>query len=64
MQITFITIWLFLFCAEFLDAAAIDACNKYSLTEYAVKPTLFFEFHGSKKNVEELAEAAGNYNNW
>ena len=36
---------------EFLDAAAIDAVNRYSSLDNALAPTLFLEFHGSEAEV-------------
>jgi D-lactate dehydrogenase (cytochrome) len=32
---------------ELLDAAAMDAVNRFSQLDYPVAPTLFFEFHGA-----------------
>jgi D-lactate dehydrogenase (cytochrome) len=38
---------------ELLDAKQMDAVNKYAKLNYAVAPTLFFEFHGTARSVEE-----------
>jgi len=42
---------------ELLDEAMIDAVNRYSGFEYPKSPTLFFEFHGSARAVEEQTQA-------
>ncbi len=38
---------------ELLDDVEMDAVNRYSNLDYAVKPTLFLEFHGSEDGVRE-----------
>ncbi|NNG04944.1 MAG: FAD-binding protein [Inquilinus sp.] len=44
---------------ELLDATQMDACNRYSKLNFAVLPTLFFEFHGTERGVVEQAELVG-----
>ena len=44
---------------EILDAAMMDAVNRYSKLDYARQPTLFFEFHGSDAAVAEQSERVG-----
>jgi D-lactate dehydrogenase (cytochrome) len=44
---------------ELLDEVQMDAVNKYSKLDYAVQPTLFLEFHGSKVGVEEQVAEFG-----
>jgi len=41
---------------ELLDEVQVDAINRYSDFDYALKPTLFFEFHGTESWVREQAE--------
>ena len=44
---------------EFMDDRLVDAVNRYSKLDLAVKPTLLFEFHGlSHTGVEEAARLA------
>lgn len=66
MSIT-LTFFIF-FCAymcvcvchtEFLDDVMIDACNRFSSLSYPVSPTLFLEFHGSERSLEEQVNTAG-----
>jgi D-lactate dehydrogenase (cytochrome) len=42
---------------EFMDELQVDACNRYSKTNYPVAPILFFEFHGDTvRSVTDQAE--------
>jgi len=44
---------------EFMDERQVDAVNRYSHLELALRPTLLFEFHGvSQASVEEAARMA------
>jgi D-lactate dehydrogenase (cytochrome) len=44
---------------ELLDEVLMGAVNRYSKLGYALKPTLFLEFHGTPMSVKEQAEAVG-----
>jgi len=41
---------------EFLDEVQMDALNRYSKFDYPLLPTLFLEFHGTPRGVQEQAE--------
>ena len=44
---------------ELLDEIQVGAINAYSKLDYPVKPTLFFEFHGTDAWAKEQAELVG-----
>lgn len=44
---------------ELIDANMIAGINSYSNTSFAVKPTLFLEFHGGEQSVAEQTLAFG-----
>jgi len=44
---------------ELMDEIQMDAVNRYSRLDYPVRPTLFFEFHGTERGVEEQAQMLG-----
>lgn len=37
----------------------IDACNSFNSLSYPVAPTLFLEFHGTEKSLEEQVTVTG-----
>jgi len=41
---------------EFMDAAQVSACNRFSGTQLAEVPTLLLEFHGGEQSVAEQIE--------
>jgi D-lactate dehydrogenase (cytochrome) len=42
---------------EFMDEVQVDACNRFSKTNYPIAPILFIEFHGdSQRSVADQAE--------
>jgi D-lactate dehydrogenase (cytochrome) len=44
---------------ELIDAAQMQAINRYSKTSFPEKVALFLEFHGSSTSVKEQAETVG-----
>ncbi len=38
---------------EFVDELALKEINRYTGTDYAEKPTIFFEFHGNRAGLDE-----------
>ncbi len=44
---------------ELLDELQVKAINNYSKLDYPIKPTLFFEFHGTEAWAKEQAELVG-----
>ncbi|MGD9539126.1 MAG: FAD-binding oxidoreductase [Alphaproteobacteria bacterium] len=44
---------------ELLDEVQVDACNRYSKLDLPVAPTIFFEFHGTQRGVDEQVEQVG-----
>ncbi len=44
---------------ELLDEVQMDALNQYSNLDYPKKPTLFFEFNGTQRWVEEQSQLVG-----
>lgn len=49
----------YLSSSEFLDDVMMNACNLYSNLNYKVANSLFLEFHGSGKHVEEQVAVVG-----
>jgi D-lactate dehydrogenase (cytochrome) len=48
---------------ELLDDVQMDAINRYSNLNYPVKPTIFFEFHGSENGVAEQTKTVESITN-
>lgn len=44
---------------ELMDEASMAAVNRHSKLDYPERPTVFFEFHGAPRSVQEQAETAG-----
>ena len=44
---------------ELLDEVQVDACNRYSKLDLPLAPTIFFEFHGTNRGVDEQVEQVG-----
>ncbi|MFC7048144.1 FAD-binding oxidoreductase [Emcibacter nanhaiensis] len=44
---------------ELVDPLQMELINDYAKLDYAAKPTLFLEFHGSTQSVQEQAELFG-----
>jgi len=44
---------------ELLDEDSVHAVNAYAKLDLAVRPTVFFEFHGTQTAVQEQAKLAG-----
>ena len=48
--------------AELLDEVQMDALNQYSNLDSPKKPTLFFEFNGKQRCVEEQSQLGRDLN--
>ena len=44
---------------ELLDEVQVDACNRFSKLSMPPTPAVFFEFHGTKRGVDEQIEQVG-----
>ncbi|KAG7281566.1 hypothetical protein CRUP_007600 [Coryphaenoides rupestris] len=49
---------------EFLDDVMVDACNKFNSLSYPVMPTLFLEFHGTEKSLDEQVRTTARHDAW